>query len=190
MSTQHAFEVRDSQVVYRGFKFGLIKESVAMPAGNTAERIFLDHPGAVVVAALDAAGRIALIHQYRHPVRQRLWELPAGLRDVDGEDPAVTAARELEEETDTRAAAIEHLLTFHPSPGCSNERIEVFTARELSPVPEPERHVRTDEEADLSLRWWDLDEAVAAIGDGRITNGCTVAAILAVSLLRSRPHSL
>lgn len=186
----HVFEVRDSQVVYSGFKFGLVLDSVAMPGGDTAQRVYLDHPGAVVVAALDASDRIALIHQYRHPVRQRLWELPAGLRDVDGEDPGLTAVRELEEEADTRAASVEHLLTFHPSPGCSNERIEVFLARELSPVPEAERHVRTDEEADLSLRWWDLDKAVAAVFDGQITNGCTIAGLLAVAQLRAGPHSL
>ncbi|WP_083787383.1 NUDIX hydrolase [Stackebrandtia nassauensis] len=168
----------------------MVRDEVAMPGGGTAERVYLDHPGAVVVAALDAQDRIALIHQYRHPVRQRLWELPAGLRDVEGEDPAEAAARELAEEADTRAARISHLFTFHPTPGCSNERIEIFLARDLSPVPDAERHVRTDEEADLSLRWWDLDEAVAAIFDGQITNGCTIAGLLAVSQLRARTHSL
>lgn len=186
----HVFEVRDSQVVYSGFKFGLVLDTVAMPGGDQAQRVYLDHPGAVVVAALDAHDRVALIHQYRHPVRQRLWELPAGLRDVDGEDPAVTAERELDEEADTRAAFVTHLMTFHPSPGCSNERIEVYLARDLSPVPPQQRHVRTDEEADLSLRWWDLDEAVAAVFDGHITNGCTIAALLAVARLRASPHSL
>ncbi|MGH8878601.1 MAG: NUDIX domain-containing protein [Stackebrandtia sp.] len=186
----HVFEVRDSKVVWSGFRFAMVEDQVAMPGGGTAQRIYLDHPGAVVVAALDADDRIALIHQYRHPVRGKLWELPAGLRDVAGEDPAVTAERELGEETDTRAATVSHLLTFHPTPGCSNERIEVFVARDLSPVPGAERHVRTDEEADLELRWWDLDEAVAAVYSGQITNGCTVAGLLAVSHQRRSQHSL
>lgn len=186
----HVFEVHDSQVVFSAFRFAMVRDTVAMPGGVVAERLYLDHPGAVAVVAEDDSGRIALIDQYRHPVRQRLWELPAGLRDVEGEDPATTAVRELDEETDTRAAHIEHLLTFHPTPGCSSERIEIYLARGLSSVPEAERHQRTDEEADLSLRWWDLDEAVAAIFDGRITNGCAVAGLLAVARLRANTHSL
>lgn len=186
----HVFEVRDSQVVFSAFRFAMVRDTVAMPGDTVAERLYLDHPGAVAVVAEDDAGRIALIDQYRHPVRRRLWELPAGLRDVAGEDPAYTAVRELEEETDTRAAHVEHLLTFHPTPGCSNERIEIFLARRLSPVPEVERHARTDEEADLNLAWWDLDEAVAAVFDGRITNGCAVAGLLAVARMRADTHSL
>ncbi|HZE38600.1 MAG TPA: NUDIX hydrolase [Stackebrandtia sp.] len=177
----HDFVVREHRTIYRGHRFSFVEDEVVMPGDGTAERVYLEHPGAVVVAPVDDAGRVALIHQYRHPARQRLWELPAGLRDVDGEEPAVTAARELAEEIDMRAGRMEHLMSVYPSPGCNSERIELFAASALTPVPEAERHTRTDEEADLTLRWWDLDEAVAAVMAGKIHNGMTVIGLLALA---------
>ena len=121
---------------------------------------------------------------------ERLWEIPAGLRDVPEEDPAETALRELSEEADIRADHIEHLFDFYPTPGCSDERIVVFLARDLAEIPEAERHVRDQEEADLELAWWHMKDAVDAVFSGRVHNGVTIAAVLAAARLCDTGDSL
>jgi ADP-ribose pyrophosphatase len=169
---------------YAGPIFTVHTDKVTMSGGGTALRDVVLNKGAVGVVALDDVGRVALIKQYRHPVGQVLWELPAGLRDVQGEDLALTAARELAEETDLRAARFDLLLDLHLSPGFSNETIRLFLARDLSPVPEDERHERTDEEADIEIAWFDLDEAIAMALRGEITNASTVTGLLAAARAR------
>ena len=169
---------------YRGPIFTVSSDRVTMSGGGTAIRDVVENKGAVGVVALDDVDRVVLIRQYRHPVRQRLWEVPAGLRDVTGEDLLVTARRELAEETDYTAARFDLLVDLQTSPGFSNEVIRMFLARELTPVPEHERHERREEEADLEIAWFDLDEAVAMILRGEITNSSTVAALLAAHRAR------
>jgi 8-oxo-dGDP phosphatase len=169
---------------YAGPIFTVFSDQVTMSDGEPAARDVVENKGAVGVAAIDDLGRVVLIRQYRHPVRQRLWELPAGLRDVPGEDLARTAARELAEETDYRAARFDLLVDLHTSPGFSNETIRIFLARELSPVPPDERHGRTGEEADLEIAWFDLDEAVAMVLRGEITNAAAVGGLLSAARAR------
>ena len=169
---------------YSGPVFSVYTDQVTMSGGGTAVRDVVENKGAVGIVALDDVGRVVLVRQYRHPVRQRLWEVPAGLRDVSGEDLLPTARRELAEETDYRANRFDLLVDLQTSPGFSNETIRMFLARDLSPVPEDERHERTDEEADLEIAWFDLDEAVAMILRGEITNASTVAALLAAHKAR------
>ncbi|MDR7274388.1 NUDIX hydrolase [Catenuloplanes atrovinosus] len=169
---------------YSGRVFTVVTDRVTMPGGGAADRDYLRHVGAVGVVALDDEGRIVLIGQYRHAVGRRLWELPAGLRDVQGEELATGALRELAEEADLRAGRIDVLIDLHTSPGFTNEQIRIFLARDLSPVPEPERHDRTDEEADIELRRVPLDEAVAMVFAGDITNAAAVAGVLAAARAR------
>jgi len=169
---------------YAGPIFSVYTDQVTMSDGRTAERDLVINLGAVGVVALDDLGRVVLIRQYRHPVRQRLWEVPAGLRDVHGEALAVTAARELAEEADLVAARFDLLVDLYTSPGFSAETIRLFLARDLSPVPHADRHERTDEEADLEIAWFDLDEAVAMVLRGEITNAATVGGLLAAARAR------
>ena len=115
---------------------------VRMPDGDVVPRQVVQHPGAVAVVALDEAGQVLLIRQYRHPVGRLLWEVPAGLRDVAGEPLHATAARELLEETGYAAADWRVLADFYSSPGISTERIRVFLARELRLVPEEDTGLR------------------------------------------------
>ncbi|MGH8920797.1 MAG: NUDIX domain-containing protein, partial [Actinomycetes bacterium] len=104
MSTpRHNFPVRSSKEIYTGRVMALRSDEVEMPGGEVAVREILEHPGAVAIAALDADDRLMMIHQYRHPVARRLWELPAGLLDVAGEDPLDAAKRELAEEAGLEA---------------------------------------------------------------------------------------
>jgi 8-oxo-dGTP pyrophosphatase MutT (NUDIX family) len=169
---------------YRGPIFTVSSDEVTMSGGGTATRDVVAARGAVGVVALDDVGRVVLIHQYRHAVGRQLWELPAGLRDVAGEDPVHTAARELAEEADLTAARFALLVDLHTSPGFTDETIRLFLARDLTPVPERERHHRTDEEADLEIAWFDLDEAVAMVFRGEITNAAAVGGLLAAARAR------
>ncbi len=148
-------------------------------------REYVDHPGAVAVVALDDDGRVALVNQYRHPVRSVLWEIPAGLLDVEGEDAQLAAARELAEEADLRAARWDVLADFLTSPGISNEALRVFLARDLSPVPEAERHERTEEEAGMELRWVPLDEVVERVLDGSLHNPSTIVGAMSAFAARA-----
>ncbi|WP_051110721.1 NUDIX domain-containing protein [Longispora albida] len=163
--------------------FDVVTDQVKFADGEVANRDYMKHVGAVGVVALDEENRVLLLRQYRHPVRQVLWELPAGLIDVPGEPLEAAAARELAEEADLVAAEWAQLIDIHPSPGCSDERIRVFVARGLSAVPDDERHVRTAEEAGLTTHWVPLAEAVAMGLRGEITNGACLAGVLAAAQL-------
>jgi ADP-ribose pyrophosphatase len=163
---------------FRNRVFTLITDVVGMPDGTEAERDYLHHVGAVGVVALDDEGRVVLVRQYRHALRDELWELPAGLIDVEGEPLVAAAARELAEEADLRAARWDLLADVHTSPGCSDERIRLFLAQDLTPVPEPERHRRTFEEAGMTVHRVPLDEAVAMARRGEITNAACLIGVL------------
>ena len=180
----HEYVVRGRQERFRGPVFRVVTDEVAMPGGGWATRDYVLHVGSVAVAALDEAGRIVLVRQYRHPVGRELWELPAGLVDVDGEPLPAAAARELAEEADLTAARWDLLVDLHTSPGYSNELIRIFLARGLAPVPDGERHARTHEETHLVVRRVQLDEAVRMAFAGEITNAAAVAGILAAARAR------
>ncbi|WP_433538347.1 NUDIX domain-containing protein [Micromonospora sp. CA-249363] len=178
---EHRYEVRSREERYRGRIFDVVTEEVTMPGGGTARRDLVRHVGAVAVVALDDAGQVVLIRQYRHPVGRHLWELPAGLMDVSGEELPAAALRELAEEADLTAGRIDVLVDLHSSPGFTNELVRVFLARDLVDVPADERHERHDEEADLQVVRVDLDEAVGMVLAGEITNASAVAGLLAAA---------
>jgi 8-oxo-dGTP pyrophosphatase MutT (NUDIX family) len=179
VSVAHDYRVVSSTEHFHGRIFDVVTDLVEMPGGTTVPRDYIKHVGAVAVVALDDENRVVLVRQYRHPVRARLWELPAGLVDVAGEDPAATAARELAEEADLTAGRIEHLVELHTTPGASSETIRIFLATELREVPDHERHVRTDEELEIEVRRLPLADALKMIFQGEITNGPAVAGLLA-----------
>jgi 8-oxo-dGDP phosphatase len=164
-------------------------DEVRTPENHLAERDVVIHPGAVAVLALDAADRALMIRQYRHPVGRLLWEIPAGLRDVAGEDPWATAQRELVEEASYRARDWRILADYYSSPGFSTERLRIFLARDLEPVPQAERHfVPRDEEAHLLTGWLPLDEAVGKVFAGELHNGPAILAIMAGYAARSEGY--
>jgi len=178
--------VVSSAELTRGRLVTVRSDEVRTPENKLAERDVVVHPGAVAALALDAADRILMIRQYRHPVGRLLWEIPAGLRDVAGEDPWVTAQRELIEETGYRARDWRVLADYYTSPGFSTERLRIFLARDLEAVPAAERHfVPRDEEAHLLLGWLPLDEAVRKVFAGELHNGPAILAIMAGYTARS-----
>jgi 8-oxo-dGDP phosphatase len=160
-------------------------DRVLMPDGTAAERDVVVHPGAVAVVALDADDRVLMIRQYRHPVGRLLWEIPAGLRDLDGEPAHRTAQRELLEETGFRASDWRVLVDYFSSPGFSTERLRVFLARDLAEVAESERdYVRQHEEASLEYAWMPIERAVGLVLAGDLHNGPAVVGILSAYAAR------
>jgi ADP-ribose pyrophosphatase len=179
-------EVLESTLGYIGKVWNVREESFRYGDG-VLRRHFMDHPGAVAVLALDDEDRVCLIQQYRHPVRLRDWELPAGLLDVAGESPLIGAQRELAEEVDLTATEWSLLLDFANSPGGSNEVIRIYLARGLGRTATA--FARTAEEADMLVRWVALDELVEAVRSGRVQNAATVVAALSAAFERDRGWS-
>lgn len=173
---EHEFTTVSSETLHVGKIFALRADEVLMPSGTTARREVVEHYGAVAVVAMDENNNIAMVYQYRHTVGRRLWELPAGLLDVAGEPPELTAARELEEEAGLAARDWGVLVDVLSAPGFSDECVRVYLATVLTEVDRPEAH---DEEADLKLEWVSLTDAVEMVLSGEIVNSLAVAGILA-----------
>ena len=170
--------VLESERVYEGRVWDVRSDTVAYGDGRIV-RQYVDHPGAAAVVAVDDESRVLLIQQYRHPIRLRDWEVPAGLLDVAGETPLETARRELAEEADLVADSWEPLLSIFTTPGGNDEVVHLFLARGLSPAGEV--HAREDEEADIRLEWVPLTDVVAGIFAGRLRNGIMTVGVLAAA---------
>jgi ADP-ribose pyrophosphatase len=175
-----SWEVLETKERFRGRVITVVTDTVRMPGDEVADRDYVVHPGSVAVVALDEEDRVLLLRQYRHPLRRLLWELPAGIRDVQGEPLVGCAARELAEEAGYRAKTWHTLLDICTSPGMANERIRVFLARDLSEIPEEENgFVRQHEEVDMPIVWLPLIDAANRALTGMIHNAPAVAGILA-----------
>ncbi|WP_134072607.1 NUDIX domain-containing protein [Mycobacteroides salmoniphilum] len=183
---RHEFLTLESEPVYMGGILALRRDRVAMPGGGSAIREVVEHYGAVAVAAVDEVGQVALVHQYRHPLGHRLWELPAGLLDIAGEDTQLAAARELQEEAGVEATTWRVLVDAAASPGFTDEVVRVFLATGLSHPGRGESH---DEEADMTVHWVPLPEAVSMVLAGEIVNAIAAAGILAAHVALAGHHT-
>ncbi|MDN6695573.1 MAG: NUDIX hydrolase, partial [Corynebacterium casei] len=153
------------------------QDKLAMPNDQVAFREVIEHMGAVAVVAINENNEIAMVNQYRHSVKRRLWEIPAGLLDIKDESEILGAQRELVEEAGLEAAEWSVLTDLVTSPGFCEESARVFLAQGLTRVERPEAF--GDEEADMDFAWVDLDDAVAKVLNGEINNSIAVAGILA-----------
>lgn len=181
-------EVAASEVVWSGRIVDMIKDHVIVVEGqDPVVREYTRHPGAVAVVVLrgESGGEeILLERQYRHPVKAELWEIPAGLLDIPGEDPRLAAERELAEEADLVADRWDVLVDYFTSPGGSTEPLRIFLARELRDADEP--FEREDEEATMEYAWVSLDDALTMVLDGRLHNPSAVIGVLATHAARAR----
>ena len=173
----HDFKVLSSQLLFDAPIIAVRKDELAMPNEQVAYRDVVEHMGAVAVAAVNDAGEIAMVHQYRHAVKRRLWEIPAGLLDVKDESELAGAQRELVEEAGLKAAQWSVLADIVTSPGFCEETARVYLAQDLTEVERPEAF--GDEEADMDFAWIKLDEAVAKVLAGEINNSIAVTGIFA-----------
>ena len=185
MTEAHEFQVLDSEKVYEGRVIALRRDTVAMPGGGSSVREVVHHPGAVAIVALDDQDRVVLLRQYRHPVGRQLPEVPAGLRDEDGEPPLETAKRELAEEALLSAARWSLLTTSYSSPGFCDEQVLVYLAEGLSEAPLPEGFTVEHEELDMTVERVPLADAVQRVFDGDIRNSSAVAGVLAAAQVRA-----
>lgn len=168
--------VTSKKVIFDTSYIKLIQETVSGP-DNEFDRTLVRPNDAIGILAADAAGRVLLVSQYRHPVGGTVVEIPAGTRDVAGEDLVETVHRELAEEADLAAENVTQLLNLTMTPGYSSERLAVFLATGLSRTQGS--FDREDEEAQMSHYWMTPESAIKAIESGLITDAKTVAAIYA-----------
>jgi len=181
--TPETWPVHEVERIWDGAApFSVRLDTISAPAhpGERFGRLVLEHPGAVIVLAVDDEDRALVLHQYRHPVGTRFVELPAGLLDMPDEDPVAAARRELQEEGLLLADRWTHLVSVHPSPGFSSERMEIYLASGLHEAPhrgedfEP-RH----EEADMTTSWVPVTDLLEGFRAGRLTDGPLGLAVLA-----------
>ncbi|MFB7091182.1 NUDIX domain-containing protein [Streptomyces sp. NPDC056296] len=173
------WEVRGTETPFRGKKTSVRTDDVVMPDGSVVTRDYQVHPGSVAVLALDDQGRALVIRQYRHPVREKLWEIPAGLLDVPGENPLHAAQRELYEEAHVKAEDWRVLTDVYTTPGGCDEAVRIFLARNLSEA-EGERFEVEDEEADMELARVPVADLVRGVLAGELHNNCLVVGVLSL----------
>ncbi|MFN8540164.1 MAG: NUDIX hydrolase [Thermomicrobiales bacterium] len=166
-------EILQTEEIYRGRKIGVRVDRVRMADGRETTREVVFHPGAVAIVPLLPDGRVIMIRQYRHATGEVLLEIPAGTRDIPGEAPSDTAARELIEETGYRAGTLLHLSDFYTAPGFCNELMSLYLATDLAPGDQN----LMDDEA-ISVEAFSLDEAQALIAAGRIRDAKTIVGLL------------
>lgn len=172
------WRVVQTREVYRSGYLDADLDTIRGPNGEEADRIVIRPRGAVAILPVDEDGRVLLLRQYRHAIGGRVLEIPAGTLDVEGEDPLDAARRELAEEADLNAGSWTKLGEAISSPGYTTERMIIYRASDLEPVPEGERYERQGEEASLEQWWISLDEALAAIEDGRLCDATAQIALL------------
>ncbi|QIK76432.1 NUDIX domain-containing protein [Nocardioides piscis] len=177
-----------TRVLHRDDWVVVVREDVITRPGHPEHefaRISVDHPGAVIVLAVDADERVLCLRQYRHTSGHVFVELPAGLRDA-GDEPAVeTARRELQEEAELAAGSWRLLLSTYPSAGLTNEVHEIFLARELSHASRGAFEMQ-HEEAEMETLWVPMADLLDAVLDGRVRQGPLAQAVLAYDVLKRK----
>jgi 8-oxo-dGTP pyrophosphatase MutT (NUDIX family) len=161
--------------VHEGHIWHVVVGSFEAPDGEPFTRDIVRSPGAVGAVPLHDDGTVTLVRQYRPPFDRHIIEIPAGMRDVTDEPVETTARRELVEEVGIEAARLELLTEFLPSAGMTDSVLHVFLATGLSEVG---REVHGPEESDMEVLRMPLEEAVAMVVDGRISDAKTVIGLL------------
>jgi len=179
-------EIVSTDLVYEGAVWDVRSDTVRYGDGEMT-RQYVDHPGAAAIVAVDDDERIVLIQQYRHPIKERDWEIPAGLLDVAGEPPIETAKRELTEEADLAADRWQHLVSMHTTPGGNDEVVHLFLARGLRAVETD--FEREHEESDMRLERVPLAEVIDGVLAGRLRNGILATGALAAAEVLRREAS-
>jgi len=160
-----------SQLRFQGAVFTVRTDRVQWQDGRQASYDVVEHPGSVTLVPVDDSDRIWFVRQYRHPTGRTVLELPAGTLD-DGESAEDCAARECREEIGMRAGELSFLGQVLLAPGYSSEACHLFLARDLQPAPLP-----PDEDEDLAVEKWTVDEVVDMVGRGDLEDAKSLAAL-------------
>ncbi|RYZ86285.1 MAG: NUDIX hydrolase [Proteobacteria bacterium] len=160
-----------SNIAYQGSFLKVLRDEVELPNGKTSFREYIPHPGASLVIPVTSTGKLVMIRQFRYPLQAEFIEFPAGKLD-QGEDPLTAAKRELAEEIGQSAKLFQHLTTIHPVIGYSDEKIEIYLAKDLYEV---DQHL--DEDEFLNLFETTFDEAMELMKQGKITDVKTMIAL-------------
>lgn len=181
LSSVHGFTVENDEVLHRWYTFTLVRRIIRSPHGVSHERSFVSSPGAVGVVALTPENDVVLVEQYRPSLDTSLLEIPAGMRDVPGEDPGVTARRELLEETGLMADDWVHLGATIGSAAVTNSRVEIFLATGLR---SGSRDPHGPEEEEMVIHHIPLSVALSMVESGEIVDSKTSVGLLLVARAR------
>ncbi len=162
-----------TEPVFSGRIIRLQVDEVELPNGNTSTREIVKHPGAVAVIPITSDNKIVMVEQYRKPMEKVLVEIPAGKLEK-GEDPAYTAARELEEETGYESQSLEWLISFYTSPGFADEIVHLYVAKGLT---KKENAASLDEDEFVNVLEVTLEEAIEFVKEQRVYDAKTAYAI-------------
>jgi 8-oxo-dGTP pyrophosphatase MutT (NUDIX family) len=161
--------------LYKAHAIWLGEAEFEAPDGTHIKRDIVHHPGAVSVVPLLDDGRVVLVRQFRAPINAEILEIPAGKRDVEGEEPSITALRELEEEVGLRAESVELLVEFYNSPGFCDEHSLAFLA---TGITEGTRAPVGPEESAMTVEYIRLDDVPQLIASGELTDAKSIIALL------------
>jgi ADP-ribose pyrophosphatase len=178
--------VVERRLIHRGRYLEFRVDTIERADGSRGTRDVVGHPGAIAVLALDDDGRLLLVRQWRIPAERAMLEIPAGTLDVhDGvtEDPDVAARRELEEETGSRAGSWRKLAEFWTAPGFASELMHLYLATGLTSATGDDR-LTPDEDERLELSRVTVDEALALVDRGEISDAKTILGVLWLDRLR------
>ena len=171
-------KINDRQIIHRGRVYNLVRENVTLDNGVTTDMEFIEHPGATAIIPMFNDSRVLLLKQYRHSLREYIWEIPAGTLNLK-EEMLDCAKRELIEETGYSAAQWQKLGEITPVPGYSDERIHIYLATDLQPAEQ-----NLDQDEIINVHKVDFSEAIEMIKGGDIQDAKTI-----TGLLMARNHS-
>ena len=175
--SETGFSIVGSEVAASTGYLDIERLEIQAPDGSRHERSVVRHPGAVSVVAVEPSGtRTLLVRQYRASIDRELFEVPAGKRDVDGEPPEVTAARELDEEVGHRPGRLVKLAEFHNSPGFCDELSHVYLALDIEPTDGP--NPVGPEEIAMTLEWIDLADVERLIASRELVDAKSIIGLL------------
>ncbi|UCF92645.1 MAG: NUDIX hydrolase [Desulfobacterales bacterium] len=177
-------KINTRTTLHQGKVFALLTENITLANGATTAMEFLHHPGAAAIVPLLSDTRVILIQQYRHALREYIWEIPAGT--LDNRETALTCAqRELIEETGYSAQEWQKLGEITPAPGCSDEKIHLYLASNLIPAQQ-----NLDQNEVLSVFEVEFAQAMEMIFRGEIQDGKTIAGLVLAFQRLKKPYRL
>jgi ADP-ribose pyrophosphatase len=175
--------INNHSTLHKGRVFNLVTENYTLENGVTSDMDFIQHPGAAAMVPMIDNKEVVLIKQYRHAIREFIWEIPAGTLDPN-ESPISCARRELIEEIGYSATDWHQLGTITPLPGCSDERIHIFLALDLKPAEQ-----NLDDDEMINVHKMNFSEALQLIESGKISDGKTISGLFLASQWLKRKGS-